>query len=118
MTRLWLAAVAALATALPSIPAWSAPTGFASRPTELMTRFDSNLDGSVDAAEYVAYLAKGFSARDVDGNGVLEGRELPPNAAPLARAAYEARLTRQFQRQDRNADGRLDAAELLAPPRL
>jgi len=66
-----------LAAGPPTTPAFSAPAGFAGRPTDLMTRFDSDRDGSVDAAEYVAYLAKGFNACDVDGNGVLDGCELP-----------------------------------------
>jgi hypothetical protein len=71
----------------------------------------------VSEAEYVAYLSLGFRARDADGNGVLEGDELPPNARPILKADNEARLRRQFARQDANADGHLDARELLAPPR-
>ena len=57
------------------------------------------------------------SRPDVDGNGVLDGRELPPNARPIVRSDHDARLRRQFARQDANGDGRLDARELLAPPR-
>lgn len=93
------------------------PTTYAQGPGELLRRFDSDGDGRVDEAEYVAYLSLGFQVRDVDGNGVLEGAELPPNAKPITRVDSEARLRRQFARQDSNGDGRLDARELLAPPR-
>ncbi|MGL6291422.1 MAG: calcium-dependent protein kinase 21 [Silanimonas sp.] len=107
-----------LGLVLVSAPAAGAtPTGYAQGPGELLQRFDADADGRVDEAEYVAYLSLGFRARDVDHNGVLEGEELPPNAKPITRADSEARLRRQFARQDSNADGRLDARELLAPPR-
>ena len=92
-------------------------TAFAEGPAELLRRFDADGDGRVVEAEYVAYLSLGFRARDVDGNGVLDGDELPPGARPLSRADNEARLRRQFARQDANGDGRLDTRELLAPPR-
>ena len=90
---------------------------YAAGPRELMLRFDSDGSGGVDEAEYVAYLSVGFHARDADGNGVLESDELPPGAKPIARAENEARLRRQFARQDVDRDGALDARELLAPPR-
>jgi hypothetical protein len=48
---------------------------------------------------------------------VLEGEELPPGARPLGAAENEARLRRQFRRQDADGNGWLDARELLAPPR-
>lgn len=95
----------------------AAATAFAQGPGELLRRFDTDGDGRVSEAEYLAYLSLGFRARDLDGNGVLEGAELPPGARPLTRAENEARLRRQFARQDANGDGWLDARELLAPPR-
>lgn len=105
-----LALAASFASATP-------PTGYAQGPRELLQRFDANGSGAVDESEYIAYLSLGFQARDIDRNGVLEGAELPPNARPIARADSEARLRRQFLRQDANRDGTLDARELLAPPR-
>lgn len=93
------------------------PTGYADAPRDLLQRFDADGSGDVDEAEYLAYLALGFETRDVDGNGVLEGPELPATARPIARGDHEARLRRQFARQDADGDGRLDARELLAPPR-
>lgn len=108
-------AVAPLAAAAP--PAAAPAQDYAQQPRELLQRFDADGDGRVVEAEYVAYLSLGFRARDVDGNGVLEGGELPPNAHPLAAADHDARLRGQFTRQDANGDGALDARELLAPPR-
>ncbi|GIX39231.1 MAG: hypothetical protein KatS3mg128_0280 [Silanimonas sp.] len=93
------------------------PAGFAQAPAELVARFDLDGDGRVDEAEYLAYLMRGFHARDRDGNGVLEGEELPPGARALGAAENEARLRRQFRRQDADGNGWLDARELLAPPR-
>lgn len=113
-----LALLFALSTAAPAAPrAERGATGFARAPSELLGRFDVDGDGRVIEQEYLDYLALGFRARDRDGNDVLEGPELPPGATPLARAENEARLRRQFARQDGNRDGHLDAAELLAPPR-
>lgn len=114
MTAALIALAATLALANAVNPT---PTQYAEGPRELLQRFDTDGDGRVVEAEYVAYLSLGFRARDADGNGVLEGRELPPNARPIASADNEARLRRQFKRQDANGDGALDARELLAPPR-
>lgn len=114
MNRSLPLAVALVAT---SGLASTTPTTYAAGPRELMQRFDGDGSGGVDEAEYVAYLSVGFHARDADGNGVLESDELPPGAKPIARAENEARLRRQFARQDVDRDGALDARELLAPPR-
>ena len=107
--------------AAPPEPASSAeravPDGYARGPGELLARFDANGDGRVSEREYVDYLGLGFGVRDADGNGVLEGAELPPNARPVTRAEADARLRPQFARQDANGDGALDGRELLAPPR-
>lgn len=114
MTAPVLAAIIA-ALAMPSGAA-ATPSRYAEAPRELLQRFDTDGSSDVDEAEYLAYLALGFQARDVDGNGVLEGGELPANARPIVRADHDTRLRRQFARQDTNDDGRLDARELLAPP--
>lgn len=103
--------------AAPLVFAGGGERDFARAPAELVARFDLDGDGRVDEGEYVAYLMRGFHARDRDGNGVLEGDELPPGARPLSADGNEARLRRQFRRQDADGDGRLDARELLAPPR-
>lgn len=98
-------------------PLMAQATQYAQAPSDLMARFDADANGRVQQAEYEAYLMLGFRARDVDGNGVLEGAELPANAPRITRAQHAERLKRQFHRQDSNADGVLDARELLAPPR-
>lgn len=116
-------AVWALALALPigcvvAAAAARAPAAdYARAPSDLFARFDVDGDGRVTEREYVDYLALGFRARDRDGNGVLEADELPPGSRPLPRSESDARLRRQFRRQDANRDNALDAAELLAPPR-
>ncbi len=90
---------------------------FSSSSKDLLSRFDTNQDGKVDQIEYVSYMGLGFTARDLDDNGVLEGDEIPPRAKVLSRHTHEETLARQFKRQDINGDGFLSAAELMAPPR-
>ncbi len=89
---------------------------FADSRNDLLARFDSNGDGRVIADEYVEYMMLGFSVRDTDANGVLEGSELPPGSQPIALTAHRERLQSQFVRQDTNKDGALSISELLAPP--
>ena len=86
-------------------------------PREYLQRMDTDGDGRVSRAEYIAYMLRGFDRLDKDGNGVLEGDELPPGARRVTRAEYEASLAAAFERQDTNHDGFLDARELAAPPR-
>jgi Ca2+-binding EF-hand superfamily protein len=86
-------------------------------PREYLQRMDTDGDGRVSRAEYIAYMDRGFDRMDTDGNGVLEGDELPPGARRVTRADYEASLAAAFARQDTNHDGFLDARELAAPPR-
>ncbi len=78
---------------------------------------DTDGDGRVSRAEYIAHMTRNFDRIDTDGNGVLEGDELPPGAKPVTRADYEKSLAAVFARQDSNRDGFLDARELAAPPR-
>lgn len=85
-------------------------------PKEYLQRMDVDGDGRVSRAEYLGYMMRGFDRMDADGNGVLEGDELPPGARRVTRAEYEASLSAAFARQDSNHDGYLDARELARPP--
>ncbi len=86
-------------------------------PQDYLARMDTDGDGRVSRDEYVAYMGRGFDRIDADGNGVLEGDELPPGARRVARVDYESSLAAAFARQDGNHDGFLDARELARPPR-
>jgi Ca2+-binding EF-hand superfamily protein len=86
-------------------------------PRQYLQSMDTDGDGRVSRAEYIAYMDRGFDRLDTDHNGVLEGDELPPGARPVTRAQYEASLSAAFDRQDTNHDGYLDAHELASPPR-
>lgn len=86
-------------------------------PQEYLRRMDTDGDGRVSRAEYIAYMIRNFDRLDTDGNGVLEGDELPPGARPVTRAEYGQSLSAAFARQDTNHDGYLDARELARPPR-
>jgi Ca2+-binding EF-hand superfamily protein len=81
-------------------------------------RVDTDADGRVSLAEFVAKMSWAFSQRDRDGDGVLQPSEQHvADAKPITLAAHHARLARQFARQDTNGDGFLSRRELLAPPR-
>jgi len=86
-------------------------------PRDYLQRMDTDGDGRVSRTEYIAYMARGFDRMDSDGNGVLEGDELPSGARRVTRADYEASLAAAFARQDTSHDGYLDARELARPPR-
>ena len=58
-------------------------------PRAYLQRMDSNGDGRVDEDEYVAYMSRGFARMDTDGNGVLEGDELPPGARRITLAEHQ-----------------------------
>lgn len=91
---------------------------FAATPEAYVARMDLDNDGRVALAEFRDYMSRGFRSRDRDGNGVLEGEELPDiSARPVRLAEHLDRLADAFARQDRNGDGWLDARELASPPR-
>lgn len=85
-------------------------------PQEYLRRMDTDGDGRVSRAEYIAYMMRNFDRLDADGNGVLEGDEFPPGARSVTRADYGQALSAAFTRQDTNHDGYLDARELARPP--
>jgi Ca2+-binding EF-hand superfamily protein len=106
-----LAAMAALMLALPSMASAQDSRG------DYLRRFDTDGDGRVSEAEYVAYMSMGFRRMDANGDGVIERDELPGgHGKPISLGGYQANLRRQFQRLDRNRDGFLSARELTAPP--
>ena len=55
---------------------------------------------------------------DANGDGVLDGDELPPGLrrTPRTLRAFQADVRAQFRRMDRNHDGFLSARELAQPP--
>lgn len=109
-----VAALAMIATAGNSIAqdATDAP----SSPRAYLQRMDANGDGRVGEGEYVAYMSVGFARMDRDGNGVLEGDELPPGSRRVTLSQFQESLRAAFHRQDANHDGFLNAAELSRPP--
>lgn len=85
---------------------------------EYLKRMDTDGDGRVSLAEYLAWMSYAFDQRDRNGDGVLTADELPGGRGkPVTRADHIATLTARFKKQDANGDGWLSAKELLAPPR-
>jgi len=86
--------------------------------TDYLARMDTDGDGRVSLAEYLAWMSYAFDQRDLNHDGVLSAEELPGGRGKaVTRAQHIATLTERFRRQDANGDGYLSAKELLAPPR-
>ena len=108
----FVAAVAVIGFASEYAIAQSSPDS----PRAYLQRMDSNGDGRVDQDEYLDYMGRGFARMDTDGNGVLEGEELPPGARMITLEQYRQNLRAAFRRQDGNHDGFLSSVELSRPP--
>ncbi len=88
-----------------------------STPQEYLRQFDTDGDGRVSEAEYVAQMSEGFYRLDVNHDGVLTPDELPGgHGKPITLKQFQDNLRRQFHKLDRNHDGYLDARELAQPP--
>lgn len=83
----------------------------------LFQAMDSNGDGRISEAEYVAYMSQGFDRLDRNHDGVLETDELPGGRGkPITLQAWQDNLRREFHKLDRNHDGYLSPQELAQPP--
>jgi Ca2+-binding EF-hand superfamily protein len=86
--------------------------------SDYLQLFDSNGDGRVSEAEYLAYMSRSFQGMDSNGDGILETDELPGGRGrPVTLKSFQDNLRSQFHKLDRNRDGYLNARELTAPPR-
>ena len=83
----------------------------------LFRNMDSNGDGRISEAEYVAYMSQGFYRRDLNHDGVLEPDELPGgHGKPVTLQAWQDNLRREFHRLDRHHHEYLSPQELMQPP--
>lgn len=110
-------------------------SGASSAMIERLRAADTNHDGVVERAEFIAYRAGNFSRLDRNGNGILEEKDIPSflrgRGGPLDFAALKSQfdanhdgvISRQefvngptsiFDLADANHDGRVTLAELDA----
>jgi hypothetical protein len=98
------------------LAAWGAAAQV-ERTGDYLQRMDTDGDGRISQAEYVAWMSYAFERMDADGDGVLAPSEQPGGKGrPLSLETHRQRLADRFVRQDANKDGYLDARELAAPP--
>lgn len=104
----------AVLAALLLLPLWAHAQ---STPAEYLREFDTDGDGRVSEAEYVAHMSEGFYRLDRNGDGVLESDELPGGRGrPITLKQFQDNLRKQFHKLDRNHDGYLDVREFMQPP--
>jgi Ca2+-binding EF-hand superfamily protein len=83
----------------------------------LLQAMDTNGDGRVSEAEYVAYMSQGFYRLDRNHDGVLESDELPGgHGKPVTLQEWQDNLRKEFRKLDRHHHGYLNAQELMQPP--
>jgi Ca2+-binding EF-hand superfamily protein len=83
----------------------------------LFQAMDTNGDGRVSEAEYVAYMSQGFYRLDRNHDGVLEPDELPGgHGKPITLQEWQDNLRREFRKLDRHHHGYLTPQELMQPP--
>lgn len=94
-----------------------AGSAWAQSPDEYFRRIDRDFDGALSRLEFQDWMSRAFHSMDRNGDRVLDPDEqLIANAPRVTLADLHQRLSVQFDKQDRNADGRLSPAEYLAPP--
>jgi Ca2+-binding EF-hand superfamily protein len=85
--------------------------------SELFRAMDTNGDGRISEAEYVAYMSQGFYRLDRNHDGVLEQDELPGGRGkPITLQEWQDNLRREFHKLDRHHHGYLTPQELMQPP--
>ena len=83
----------------------------------LFQAMDTNGDGRISEAEYLAYMSQGFYRLDRNHDGVLETDELPGgHGKPITLQEWQDNLRREFHKLDRHHDGFLTPQELAQPP--
>ena len=97
---------------------WLPVAAFAqSTASGLFQAMDTNGDGRVSEAEYVAYMSQGFYRLDRNHDGVLEPDELPGrHGKPVTLQAWQDNLRKEFRKLDRHHRGYLNEQELMQPP--
>ncbi|QQV78542.1 hypothetical protein H5J25_07950 [Sphingomonas aliaeris] len=104
-----------------AIAAQNAPAAQSAQKPGRMAQADTNADGTITRAEFLAQAGTRFDARDANRDGTIAGDELVgrngqarPDAKPMSRAAAMERAATMFDRLDTSKDGKLDATERQA----
>lgn len=90
-----------------------------------MQRADTDNDGAISRAEFMAQSDKRFARLDANGDGEISGDELPGRGRLLAstdtnkdgkisKAEYSAQAAARFAKMDTNGDGKITPDEMKA----
>lgn len=81
-----------------------------------LDKLDRNGNGCLDLEEGRNFSSRQFHHLDKDGNGTLEGKEVPPggDARALTLDAWQDAYSAGFAQADSNGNGCLEPAELQA----
>lgn len=90
----------------------------------MLERMDRNVDGKISFEEYRNAMVRRFGARDVDGDGALQGDEFPKEwlagadvqgaTGKVTWEQFAGELSLVFDHFDVDKDGQLDATEVAA----
>jgi|LNFM01.2.fsa_nt_gb Ca2+-binding EF-hand superfamily protein len=81
-----------------------------------LKRFDANGDQAVTVEEFLKRRVDGFTKRDKNGDGTLDGAELGQAPLGFRQQRQERRVERLLVRLDANSDGKLTKQEFDAEP--
>ena len=83
-------------------------------PAKLIESADTNGDGVVTHAEFLAARERAFSRLDRNTDGFVDASDAP--ALPRARRKAQGRLAELVAQLDKNGDGRVSEAEFIDGP--
>jgi Ca2+-binding EF-hand superfamily protein len=87
-------------------------------PGEMLANADTNGDGRITRAEFIAARAKLFARLDRNGDGYLDKQDVPQGLFARRNGEAADRLQQAMMMLDKNGDGRISHDEFVNGPSL